>query len=344
MGGGYAHENAVRRPARLAGQPARAGRGAFRRGRARPDARARRAVPRRAPLAGPDGRHLSARRNRGGALDARPPRPARRRGCDEGGGRALGPQREVAGRLPPPAATHGRAARLDAATWRGVPRAGSGGDGDCAAPAPARSGRRAPAAGRALARGDRRRGHRHRARRCTRGLRALLRSLGGLRRLGVARASAGRLGRVARLHRGAPGVLVGRGHRRHGRVLFRRLRLAPPPREGGARAKPLPAPVRAQHPSDPRRQVAARAGAPPVHRAPTRTTPARRAPARRAPAGRASPHRGNAPGTRAPRAAGAPDAAGPGCVAAATAHRSAARAAAARPFAATGRTNASHAL
>jgi len=325
VGGGYAHENTVRRPARLAGQPARAGRGALRRGRARPDARARRAVPRCAPVAGPDGRHLSARRGRGGALDARPSRPARRRGGDEGDGRALGPERPVAGCFSPPAPTHGRAARLDAASWRGLPRAGTGGDGGRAAAAPARSGRRAPDAGRAPARGVGRRGHRHRARRCARGLRALLRSLGGLRRLGLARASAGRLGGLARLHRGAPGVLVGRGHRRHGRVLLRRLRLAPPPREGGACAKPLPAPARAHVPSDPDRQVAACAGAPSVPRAPTRT-----AAARRAPAGRASRARGNAPGTRAPRAAGAPDAAGPGRVAAAAAHRSATRATAAR--------------
>jgi len=247
------HRQTLRRPASL--RPVRrtrrrAGCGAARparvlAARARPDARADRALPGRLAVPGADGIHLSARSGGSSALVARPRGPERR-GCRaRRPGSGLGPERQVAARLPRPARAHGRKARLDQAPGRRLPRAGAACDGDGAAAAAQGGGCRAARVRRTPARCRRGRCPRHRTGESAGRVCPVLRPAGGLRKLVVARLPAGRLGAVARLRGGALGILVGRGRGRLGRLLLRRGRLAAPVREGRACAQSLCPAVRA---------------------------------------------------------------------------------------------------
>lgn len=238
MGGGHAHEKTAFHPTRSRSRPAAAvglgadaGTHSLHPGRARPDARADRSVSRFAAVAAADGRHLSARGGASGALVARAFRTAGRRGRVAGGGRGLGPERQVAGGLPRPADANGRKTRLDPAPRRCLPRAGAARDGYRAAPAAQGAGRWPACVRRAPARGRGQRRHRHRAGESARRVRALLRSLGRVRRVALARVPAGGVDAVDRLR-----------DRRDHRVLLWRHRLASPPRQGGARSQSLRAP------------------------------------------------------------------------------------------------------
>ena len=200
-----------------------AGRGAGRlpsiqQGADRPAHRAGRAVPRRAALAGADGRHLPCRRRRGGALVARQPGRKGRRRCGTRRRQAVGPERAVAGRLPAGHRHDGREPDVGEGPRRRLPAAARGRDGFGAEAARGGAARGQPRLGRAhqrdrgvasaggLRASGRRAaaaaaGHRHRAAQSAGGLRADVQPGARVRTVDVARVSAG-------IHPAAAGILV----------------------------------------------------------------------------------------------------------------------------------------